>query len=111
YAETGLPLRYVTWRPRSVIRSSDRKRIFAENCVRRVNDPRSLIWPTDGNMRRDSRDRSMCIFVGAVAATPTASSRDVSDHRADPRVRVRVRGPEVGSLTSRLLSCTGHPRG
>jgi len=33
----------------------------------------------------------------------------VSDPRTDPGVRVR--GPEVGSLTPRLLSCAGHPRG
>ena len=36
-------------------------------------------------------------------------SRDVSDPRTDPGVRVP--GPQVGSLTSRLLSCAGHPRG
>ena len=33
----------------------------------------------------------------------------MSDPRTDPGVRVR--GPEVGSLTPRLLSCAGHPRG
>jgi orotate phosphoribosyltransferase len=39
----------------------------------------------------------------------TTSSWDVSDPRTDPGVRVR--GPRVGSLTSRLLSCACHLRG
>ena len=40
---------------------------------------------------------------------PITSGRDVSDPRTDPGVRVRV--PRVGSLTPRLLSCAGYPRG
>ena len=43
------------------------------------------------------------------AAVSITSSRDVSDPRTDPGVRVR--GPEVGSLTSRLLSGAVHSRG
>ena len=38
-----------------------------------------------------------------------SSSRDVSDPRTDPGVRVP--GPQVGSLTSRLLSSATHSRG
>src|SRR2546421_11421431 len=48
-------------------------------------------------------------FGQQIRVVPISSSRDVSDPRTDPGVRVR--GPEVGSLTSRLLSCAGHPRG
>jgi len=40
---------------------------------------------------------------------PLIGSRDVSDPRTDPGVTGR--GPRVGSLTSRLLSCAGYPRG
>jgi len=43
------------------------------------------------------------------AVVPVISSRDVSDPPTDPGVRVR--GPRVGSLTSRLLSCADHSRG
>ena len=42
-------------------------------------------------------------------AVPVTSSRDVSDPRTDPGVRVR--GPRVGSLTSRLLSGACHSHG
>jgi hypothetical protein len=44
-----------------------------------------------------------------LGAVSVINSRDVSDPRTDPGVRVR--GPEVGSLTSRLLSCVGDPHG
>lgn len=68
-----------------------------------------LPFPTTTTMRRDSHVQCTCVSVVALAAVPTAGSRDVSDPRTDPGVRVR--GPEVGSLTPQLLSCAGHPRG
>jgi hypothetical protein len=71
--------------------------------------PRSFTFPDDDNMRRDSHVQFTCVSVVALAAVPTASSRDVSDPRTDPGVTVT--GPEVGSLTPRLLSCASHPRG
>lgn len=49
------------------------------------------------------------ILVRNSGVVPIDSSRDVSDPRTDPGVRVR--GPRVGSLTPRLLSDGGHPRG
>ena len=48
-------------------------------------------------------------FGQQIHVVPITSSRGVSDPRTDPGVRVR--GPEVGSLTSRLLSGAGHSRG
>ena len=49
----------------------------------------------------DSPRISVSIFRGVLIT----SSRDVSDPRTGPGVRVR--GPEVGSLTSRLRSDAG----
>jgi hypothetical protein len=49
------------------------------------------------------------ISVSIFRAVVITSSRDVSDPRTDPGVRVR--GPRVGSLTSRLLSRAPRSRG
>jgi hypothetical protein len=48
-------------------------------------------------------------FGQQIHVVPIASSRGVSDPRTDPGVGVR--GPEVGSLTPRLLSGACHWRG
>jgi hypothetical protein len=53
----------------------------------------------------DSPRISVSIFRGVLIT----SSRDVSDPRTDPGVRVR--GPRVGSLTSRMLSGACRSRG
>jgi hypothetical protein len=48
-------------------------------------------------------------FGQQIHVVPITSRRGVSDPLTDPGVRVR--GPEVGSLTPRLLACADHPRG
>ena len=49
------------------------------------------------------------IVIPNSGVVPVTGSRDVSDPRTDPGVRVR--GPRVGSLTSPLLSGAGRSRG
>jgi hypothetical protein len=56
------------------------------------------------NFHRRIKHAFLAHLVSDFSTALGTSSRDVSDPQTDPGVRVR--GPEVGSLTSRLLSAT-----
>src|SRR5262252_900077 len=60
--------------------------------------PRQIVACICGRIRR----RLFVTLTRGTVAQPQSRSRDVSDPRTDPGAKVR--GPEVGSLTSRLLS-------